>query len=332
MNALDESKPALAECPRGTGTPDDLTPYDAGSAYVIGRYLAALLLIVMGGLISQDLVSATAGKMVPLTLIALVIGDGTQLLISAFYAKRRDVAFVDAFGIRAVPARNLFYAICLGVVLVGLSVLTNLALEIISNGRITQAVLSDANRPTSGDSLILSVAGLLVITPIFEEVLFRGFMVRAFRRWGDGWAIFVPTLIFGLGHHPMSIPGALACGLAGASLAIQHGSIFPSVALHLSMNAIPLLIVSSHRSLAGRFGQDVASASALLILLCLLAVSVVAIYLCFRKELKSLLDHISCAWKALALQPDVGKRALALCRHWAYIVLILTFVVMRLLP
>ena len=97
MNALDESKPALAECPRGTGTPDDLTPYDAGSAYVIGRYLAALLLIVMGGLISQDLVSATAGKMVPLTLIALVIGDELSCYIR-FYAKRRDVAFVDAFG------------------------------------------------------------------------------------------------------------------------------------------------------------------------------------------------------------------------------------------
>ena len=92
-------------------------------------------------------------------------------------------------------------------------------------------------------SLILNLFVVAVLPAILEEMVYRGFLLQALRRYGDGMAILVSAVLFGLMHgNILQIPFAFLIGLVMGFLVVQTGNIWMAVALHFTNNAIAVLL------------------------------------------------------------------------------------------
>ncbi len=86
----------------------------------------------------------------------------------------------------------------------------------------------------------------VLVAPLFEEVLFRGFLVPPLaRRWGAVGAIAGTAVAFGLLHgaDPSAVVPLTGLGALLAWLRLRTGSLWPAIALHLGNNAFAALAV-----------------------------------------------------------------------------------------
>ena len=89
--------------------------------------------------------------------------------------------------------------------------------------------------------LFLSVA---IVTPIAEELFFRGYLLDAInRKHGDWTAIIWSSILFGLVHiDPFTIGSAFIGGIIYVWLRMRTGSLLPSIACHMVWNMLALLL------------------------------------------------------------------------------------------
>ena len=86
---------------------------------------------------------------------------------------------------------------------------------------------------------------IILIGPIFEELIFRGAVMGPLRKFGDNFAILFSSLIFGFYHMQMAqIPFAFVLGLLLGYVAARW-SLRASIALHITVNGLACLISDS---------------------------------------------------------------------------------------
>ena len=96
-----------------------------------------------------------------------------------------------------------------------------------------------------GVGILLTLQALAVVTPLSEEVLFRGFVLRGLLpSIGAGPAVVASALLFSVLHlePPVMIP-IFVTGLALGLLYVRTGSVWPCIAAHAGQNALALLAV-----------------------------------------------------------------------------------------
>ncbi len=100
-----------------------------------------------------------------------------------------------------------------------------------------QPVSSDVSVPMTVPGTILYFIMLAVLPPIFEEIAFRGILMQSLRRFGDGFALLVSSILFGLFHLNMiQAPYAFLLGLWLGYLVLRTGSLRISMVLHACIN------------------------------------------------------------------------------------------------
>lgn len=78
-----------------------------------------------------------------------------------------------------------------------------------------------------------------VLPAIFEEVVFRGLLLKGMRSFGETGAILISGALFALYHqNPAQTLYQFCCGAAFAFVAIRAGSILPTVLSHFINNAL----------------------------------------------------------------------------------------------
>lgn len=84
-----------------------------------------------------------------------------------------------------------------------------------------------------------------ILTPVVEEVVFRGFVLDvASERYSDWFAIFISALLFALVHiEAVSVINAFIGGLIYGYVRIRTGSLWPSIILHFLWNTHLYLMV-----------------------------------------------------------------------------------------
>ena len=89
----------------------------------------------------------------------------------------------------------------------------------------------------------------LVLAPVFEEVLFRGFILPLFARGiGIGPAVLLTSAIFAALHGDLSYFAPLFVLAVGFSLAyIYSGSLLVPIAMHALLNGVNLVLLLSLR-------------------------------------------------------------------------------------
>lgn len=93
------------------------------------------------------------------------------------------------------------------------------------------------------DGFALTLA-LVVIAPITEELLFRGVLLRGLvRSYGERVGLLVCAVLFGLLHgRPAEALVAFVAGLVLGALRLRTRSVLPCIALHVGVNALPVLV------------------------------------------------------------------------------------------
>ena len=91
----------------------------------------------------------------------------------------------------------------------------------------------------SAISVIMQVSYVIILAPIIEEFIYRGLILGILSRYGTTAAVLLSALSFGLMHG--NIPqaaSAFATGIVYATIAINCGSIVPTIMIHAFNNLI----------------------------------------------------------------------------------------------
>lgn len=96
---------------------------------------------------------------------------------------------------------------------------------------------------SSTAALILTFISICILTPISEELLFRGYMLDALNRLHGKWpAIIISAVIFGLVHFdPFTIGMATIGGVIYGWIRIRTGSLVPGIVAHAMWNTVALI-------------------------------------------------------------------------------------------
>lgn len=82
-----------------------------------------------------------------------------------------------------------------------------------------------------------------ILAPITEELFFRGVLLRTLAKSNQRFAIFASAFFFGLVHGNLQqFILAFLIGIFLAHITIKHGSIIPSVIVHMFINSVSTLI------------------------------------------------------------------------------------------
>lgn len=94
------------------------------------------------------------------------------------------------------------------------------------------------------------IVAMVLIGPIFEEVLFRGAVTdMLLARYSPAKAIFFSALIFGVFHlNPAQIIPAMLGGLVLATLYYRTGSLIPGILVHICINGSSVLFQNCYKN------------------------------------------------------------------------------------
>jgi len=142
------------------------------------------------------------------------------------------------------------YGLGYGVMLI--TMLVNLLISRFSKGfsQVVEEVLQPTTlQPSTNVAYIVMMVFLLVvIAPVFEELLFRGIIYDALKSYGAGTAIIISSLLFGFAHGNLhQLFYTTAIGFALGYIRYATNSLFVVTVLHAILNSVAagLLILPS---------------------------------------------------------------------------------------
>lgn len=179
--------------------------------------------------------------------LILTSWTGVATLTAFVVAVRLRIRSLSAFGVRRTSRRWLLIGVGVGLVafvLKGLAVLG--WIQIAGNTNNVQGVYAEGG---SGGvlSLVLATFFIGIVTPLGEELLFRGVVANALLRYGPFIGVVGSTVIFALMHGINIIfPAAVVAGLATAEIFRRSGSVWPAVVVHVVFNlpTIPVMVAA----------------------------------------------------------------------------------------
>ncbi|MCQ2969194.1 MAG: CPBP family intramembrane metalloprotease, partial [Clostridium sp.] len=104
-------------------------------------------------------------------------------------------------------------------------------------------VVNPLENVLSGSSIWATIIFAGILSPIIEEILFRGVMLNKLKTYGDKIAIITTALLFGLFHENFSqFFYAVGLGIIFAYVTLKTGTIKYSIGLHIVINMMGSVI------------------------------------------------------------------------------------------
>ena len=140
---------------------------------------------------------------------------------------RKDTAFAT---------RNLvWYTLIMSVVTEMVSAMVS---ALTKTGGSSESLFSEVTGTAASDMGIMMMIYAGFVGPVVEELVFRGFLMRRFEKYGKGFAVIVSAVLFGVMHgNPLQIVFGTLVGLILGYIAIEY-SIKWSIILHIANNFI----------------------------------------------------------------------------------------------
>lgn len=132
-----------------------------------------------------------------------------------------------------------------GVYFLALIVVAQIAQYFLSTEVINQEQDIGFGVSSSSFEMLLIFTALVIIAPVLEEIVFRGFMFQGLlARFGSVWAAVISSGLFALAHMQVNVGiDTFLLGLAACWLLVNSKSIWPSIALHALKNAIAFVLL-----------------------------------------------------------------------------------------
>jgi uncharacterized protein len=102
------------------------------------------------------------------------------------------------------------------------------------------------NLPIAGQHRVIAFLALVILPPVFEETVFRGFVFPALaRRWGVVPGALISSILFGLAHAQANLDlYTYIMALALCFMYVRLKSILPGMALHIINNYLAFMALS----------------------------------------------------------------------------------------
>lgn len=224
------------------------TPWPIGASILwaiaaLGVQYAVILLVIAGsGAASGQAETLRAlTPYSPLVWLASIVAAPAQLAVLAFAVRKRG-GFMAYLALANPDRRSLVLGFGSMALLIPLLDLITYAL-----GRdVTPPFLIDAYRSAqAAGALLILVVAVVVVAPVWEELLFRGFLFRGFcqSRAGPKAAVVVTSVIWAAMHLQYDWFGVVqvfVIGLVLGWLRLRSGSALLTIPLHMTANLVAL--------------------------------------------------------------------------------------------
>ncbi len=228
----------------------------------MGGYLRALvialavpvlnqLFMALAGFLQLRSWSATWGEAVhtaaqaPLNY-ALVQAAGVGVIfIVAFPYKRREGGLLESVHVRPLIGGMVALCFIAGAFMqIPLAEVGNLVQEVWPVSFDELARRHRLINPTTWWGGVSVLLALVLVAPVTEELLFRGWLLQDLKeQYGTRRALVWSSLLFGLVHvEPTAVLYATLGGLVLGAVALRTKSTLASIAMHAGVNALPLLL------------------------------------------------------------------------------------------
>ncbi len=183
--------------------------------------------------------------LLPGMIFLLVLAGG----VAVFLALRR-VSVVSALGLREVSfpktvGRGLFLLLAAVPIVTAFSVITVLILGEEAQQQDLVKLFSDVSSKGNSTIILQIVVAGVVVAPICEELIFRGYFYPAAKRFlGPNLGGVLTAALFAISHVNLaSLPGLMVLALCFIIAYESTGSLFVPMAMHAFFNGANLLML-----------------------------------------------------------------------------------------
>lgn len=234
-----------------------------------------------------------------LSIIFSVIAVGLPFLLVYFFAKSRKKASLNSF---RKPKDKVFTTALIimgfGLCLLA-SYITNIIYMLFKNAGVTLPY-EDVVPPLEAAAVVLLFIKTAIVPALIEEFAVRGFLLQSMRKFGDGFAIVMSSLVFSLLHaNAVQIPFAFMAGLVLGYVFCKTNSIWPSVIVHFLNNAFSCVETVIFAALTEDTARNVDNILTIIIAVTAL-LSLVIVLISKRYSLPKIRTYLSNAEKAKA--------------------------------
>lgn len=223
--------------------------------YFMGFFLAGIFSI--GALAASGKSTATAPAPEPAAIAMRTeeILDGTvgsliMLSIVVGFLVVRKISPIKLFGLKKIGVLKagvtggLLVAAIFPVLMVATLVMQLMLREKAREQEVVQ-VFREAAGANQTPAIIALFFMAVVVAPIFEEVVFRGYLYGVFKRWaGPIASLFFSALLFAALHQSLTVLPSLVLLAIGLTVAYEwSGSLLVPMAMHASFNCVNLLLM-----------------------------------------------------------------------------------------
>lgn len=221
--------------------------------FFLGQLIPVILVVTalnIAGQSSDEITTLLSGNIAAQLIVTILIAAWSVFLIWAFL-KWRGHKPLDFLMLKKVPTGSQLLEVIL---LYGVYFLTLIAASVIVSLLIPAVDVNQSQElgvaETSGNGLIAVFIMLAVIPPIFEEILFRGFLYKYLRKFGGIiLAYIVTSVIFGAAHLEFGNLNWIAAIdtliFSGFLIYIsqKHASLYSAIFLHAIKNSIAFVVL-----------------------------------------------------------------------------------------
>lgn len=199
---------------------------------------------LVGGLLAIPILTRT--KDTNLQLLA-VISFSTLSLILILLALKKILHFkISSIGIVTPKTKNYLYVVPAFLLYFAASAgFTVLAAHFIPGFDSKEAQDVGFSKNTSGLQMLAAFFSLVVITSIFEEVIFRGLLFKRLRgRLSFRTSVVLASLVFAVAHMQWNVAvDTFALSIVLCWLVEKSDSIIPGIGLHMLKNGIAFTLL-----------------------------------------------------------------------------------------
>lgn len=212
-------------------------------ALFTGQIVVSCLLTALSGfeiltLSRDDYGLGNTGAML-LQMLLYVFYLAVPVLLTAVFTKRWD----NPFASKRAPRGSYLIAIFGGMVISAFGNVVSSYVVTLLNGVGVPSPDFPSTIETSTLSLLLNIVASAVFPAIFEEMVFRGYVLRALLPHGERTAVLLSAVLFGLIHgNIVQVPFAAVFGFVLGWLMVRTNSIWPGVILHGVNNAFAVVM------------------------------------------------------------------------------------------
>lgn len=163
-----------------------------------------------------------------------------------FVAIRPRAISLETLGLRRISWKDSNIILLWTVVLIILSIIIVVVQTYVGIG-VSNTKTESLQRDLSLISILIAFGSAAIVSPIYEEIFYRGFLYRFFQeRFGVGIGMIVSAGIFTLAHLPTTntLLVNFASGLVFAWVYERTNSIYSSMVIHGTFNGLAVLLTA----------------------------------------------------------------------------------------